>query len=177
MFYSLPEGALASEPRYFEMPPIGWVSVEITNEPPEGAKDLRLVRDSGGYPVQPLQAEWIALTPEFVPIPPNVSTFYHSIQASDEFQALDSWAILNGVEPAAILLSRAMSVVLEAKAYAEQFGGNDTSFAAMGARLNQFVESLDDATDYGGTNKAAIVDRIIQAVTDGNLPITITLTV
>lgn len=110
------------------------------------------------------------LEPTFEPSP---SVFYHAIQASSEFQAVDSWAILNPIEPAATLLNRAMSVTLEAKAYAEKFGGNETSYAAMEVRLNQFVDALDDATDYDGATKAAIVARITQAISDGKLPIAI----
>lgn len=161
-FDSLPFGSIEAYPRNEKPSPDAYEYVEISG--------LQLENDGR------ISFEWtIATIPE--PKEPDPSKFYHAIQASSEFQAIDSWAISNAIEPAATLLNRAMSVVLEAKAYADQFGANSTSFAAMQSRLNQFVESLDDATDYGGTNKAAIVDRIIQAVTDGNLPITITLTV
>jgi hypothetical protein len=104
---------------------------------------------------------------------PNAGAFYHEIQASQEFHALDSWAILNAVEPAATLLSRAMSVVLESKAYSEQFGGKATSFEAVEARLNQFISSLNEATDYGGTDKAAIVLRVNAAITSSKIPVSI----
>jgi hypothetical protein len=132
---------------------------------------LRLKR-TDGIADTPLALEWIA-TPALDQEAPSPSAFYHAIQASAEFQAIDAWAIATPTEAAATLLDRAMNVTLEAKSYAEKFGGQATSFDAMAARLNQFIAALDPTTDYGGTDKAAIVARIEIAIADAHLPITL----
>lgn len=175
--YTLPLHSCHSDIQWYESPPSPeWI--EITNientrptDPNQGAI-LEVVRNEDQTTDLPLRARWIGVDP-IIPEPqPSPAIFYHAIQASSEFQAIDAWAILNAVEPAATLLSRAMSVVLEAKAYADQFGGSATSFDAVQARLSQFVVALDDTTDYGGTTKAEIVVRIEAAIKLSHLPIT-----
>lgn len=156
-------------PVWAESPPTQeWIEVSVPPRPQSiNPMIFSLVEDS--WPPQGMWIEGEMVSP---PPLPRIGDFYHTIQRSLEFQSLDGWAVLNGSKPAAILLSRAMSVVLEAKAYADQFGGNATNLDAVQARLSQFVAALDDTTDYGGTTKAEIIVRIEAAIELSHLPIT-----
>lgn len=103
----------------------------------------------------------------------NPSAFYWAIRDSSEFAALDSWTIANPTATESVLLDRTLTAGLEAKAYAEKFGGNQTDLANLEARISQFINALDSATDYGGTGKAAIVSRLETEIVNADLFISV----